>query len=123
MSETKDLKIENEYKLEVEKLKLFSVKFNAFVNDAVKNYPCDKTRKLVYLSDVISEILSSNEVDFKDKTKIEAVYKLIEKEDLSTDKRPSLFGESENGFNMEDVLNPKGELDLLSLCKELGVNE
>ena len=123
MATTKDLTIENEYKLEVEKLKLFSVKFNAFVNDAVKNYPCDKTRKLVYLSDVITEILSSDNVDFKDKTKIEAVYKLIEREDLSENKRPSLFGESENGFNMEDVLNPKGELDLLSLCKELGVNE
>lgn len=121
--ENKDLTIENEYKLEVEKLRLFSVKFNAFVNNAVKNYPCDNTRKLVYLSDLISEILSSDSVDFKDAKKIEEIYKIIENEDLTTQKRPSLYGEGENGFNMEDVLNPKGELDLMSLCKELGVTE
>ena len=53
----------------------------------------------------------------------EVTDKIIENEDLTTQKRPSLYGEGENGFNMEDVLNPKGELDLMSLCKELGVTE
>ena len=121
--ENKDLTIENEYKAEVEKLRLFSVKFNAFVNDAVKNYPCDKTRKLVFISDLITEILSSDNVDFKNVNKIEAIYKFIENEELNAQTRPSLYGEGENGFNMEDVLNPKGDLDLMSLCRELGVTE
>ena len=123
MSEIEELTLENEYKLEVEKLRLFSVKFNAFVSNAVKAYPCDKTRKLVLLQDLITEILTTSDVHFTDKTKIESIYKLIENEDLTDKKRPSLYGESENGFNMEDVLNPKGELDLMSLCKELGVTD
>ena len=30
-------------------------------------------------------------------------------------------GEQTNGFNLDEVLNPSGELDLATLCKELGV--
>lgn len=29
--------------------------------------------------------------------------------------------EEENGFNLDDVLNPKGDLDLAKLCKNLGL--
>ena len=29
--------------------------------------------------------------------------------------------EEENGFNLDDVLNPKGELDLAKLCRGLGL--
>ena len=30
-------------------------------------------------------------------------------------------GEEETGFNLDDVLNPKGELDLEKLCRNLGL--
>ena len=29
--------------------------------------------------------------------------------------------EEETGFNLDDVLNPKGELDLAALCRGLGL--
>ena len=32
-------------------------------------------------------------------------------------------GEEETGFNLDDVINPKGELDLEKLCRSLGLME
>ena len=32
-------------------------------------------------------------------------------------------GEEETGFNLDDVLNPKGKLDLEKLCRSLGLME
>ena len=29
--------------------------------------------------------------------------------------------EEDTGFNLDDVLNPKGDLDLAKLCKNLGL--
>ena len=117
--------VEESYKAEVQKLKLFSSRWSVFVNQTVKKYPSDATRKLVAVSEMITEILLKDDLpDYTDKQKIEDVYKIIEKEgDFAPIKNASLFGESDNGFNMEEVLNPKGELDLMSLCKELGVTE
>ena len=111
------------YKIEVERLKLFNARWNAFVNKTVKEYPSDKTRKLVALSEMITEILSKDETFEPNEKKIEDIYKLIENEGTSLEEKPSLFGKSESGFDMEEVLNPKGELDLMSLCKELGVTD
>ena len=111
------------YKIEVERLKLFNARWNAFVNKTVKEYPSDKTRKLVALSEMITEILSKDETFEPNEKKIEDIYKLIENEGTFLEEKPSLFGKSESGFDMEEVLNPKGELDLMSLCKELGVTD
>lgn len=117
--------VEESYKAEVQKLKLFSSRWSVFVNQTVKKYPSDATRKLVAVSEMITEILLKDDLpDYTDKQKIEDVYKIIEKEgDFAPIQNAALFGESDNGFNMEEVLNPKGELDLMSLCKELGVTE
>lgn len=111
----------DEYRVEVERLKLFISRFNALVEDTVKSYPSDKTRKLAAAADVMREILSSDDAEkYSDKEKIEKIYKLTE--DLGKQSR-SVYGVSENGFDMDEVLNPKEKLDLMSLCKELGVTE
>ena len=108
-----------QYKAEIEVLKSFIEKWGAFVNETVKSYPSDKTRKLVAVSDMIKEILQNDDAaNVSNKQKIEEIYKLTDGFSVQT---RSLYGTSENGFNMEDVLNPKGNLDLLELCKELGV--
>ena len=123
--EQSTLPVEDAYKAEVQKLKLFSSRWSVFVNQTVKKYPSDATRKLVAVSEMITEILLKDDLpDYTDRQKIEDVYKIIEKEgDFAPINNASLFGESDNGFNMEEVLNPKGELDLMSLCKELGVTD
>ncbi len=111
-----------QYKIEIERLKLFNARWNSFVNKTVQEYPSDQTRKLVVVSEMITEILMRNEEEYYTaKDKIEDIYKLIDKEGASNTQRPSLFGKSENGFDMEEVLNPKGELDLKTLLEELGV--
>lgn len=111
-----------QYKVEVEKLKLFNARWNAFINKTVKEYPSNQTRKLVAVSELVTEILMRDDTVFPSDKKIEEIYKIIEKE-LPYENKPSLFGKSESGFDMEEVLNPKGELDLMSLCKELGVTD
>ena len=112
-----------QYKIEIDRLKLFNARFNAFVNKTVQNYPCDQTRKLVVVSEMITEILQRDEEEYYTaKDKIEDIYKLIDEEGANYSEKPSLFGKSDNGFDMEEVLNP-GELDLKSLLQELGVTE
>ena len=116
-----------QYKIEVERLKLFNARWNAFINSTVKKYPSEQTRKLVVVSQMITEILMRDEEPFYTcKDKIEDVYKIIDNGDFnmpSKIEKPSLYGKSESGFDMEEVLNPKGELDLKTLLKELGVTE
>lgn len=110
-----------QYKAEVENLKLFIDRWNSFVEETVKSYPSDKTRKLLYVSDMIKEILQSEDTsEFSNKEKLDAIFKLTKQASTPT---KTLYGVSDNGFNMEDVLNPKGELDLMALCKELGVTK
>lgn len=114
-----------QYKAEIERLKLFNARWNNYVNKIVKEYPSDKTRKIVACSQMITEILMREEsFEYTPLNKIEDIYKIIDDgtED-KFDRTKTLFGESENGFNMEDVLNPKEELDLLSLCRELGATD
>ena len=110
-----------QYKIEIDRLNLFSARFNTFVKEIVNAYPSDKTRKLVAVTEMLKEILTQTETEtYTSKDKIEEVYKII---DGMNFKPKGLYGESENGFNMDDVLNPKGELDLMAICKELGVTD
>ena len=112
------------YTAEIEKLKLFNARWKAYINSVVKKYPSDATRKLAFVSELITEILMRGETpDYSVMDKVEEIYKIVDDgREFKTEERPSLFGETESGFNMEDVLNP-GELDLLSLCKELGATD
>ena len=114
-----------QYKTEIDRLKLFNARWSAFINQTVRNYPSDKTRKLAFVSEMITEILSREDTPtYTSKEKLEEIYKIFDGDNIKVEKqKKSLYGESETGFNMEDVLNPKGELDLMSLCKELGVTD
>ncbi len=110
-----------QYETEVNKLKIFIEKFNVYINDVVCNYPSDITRKTVAVGQMIKDILNREEsIEYTSKDKVAEVYTLIK--DYKPQKK-SLYGESENGFNMDDVLNPKETLDLDTLLKELGVKK
>ena len=112
---------QEQYKVEIDRLNMFTSRFNTFVNEIVNAYPSDKTRKLLAVAEMLKEILTKNETEsYTSKDKILEAYKVI---DGMTFKPKGLYGESENGFNMDDVLNPKGELDLMAICKELGVTD
>ena len=110
-----------QYKIEIDRLNMFTERFNAFVKEIVNAYPTDKTRKLVAVGETLKDILTKTETEaYTSKDKILEAYKIIETVPV---KPAGLYGVSENGFNMDDVLNPKGDLDLMSICKELGVTE
>ncbi|MBO5713465.1 MAG: hypothetical protein J6R88_04630 [Clostridia bacterium] len=113
--------VETAYQTELKKIALISQQFNAFMNDAVKNYPTDKTRKLHLISTLITEIVEKNDTPtYSAKQKVEEIYRLV---DEFAPKTAVKEVEEENSFNLDDVLNPKKDLDLMALCKELGVTE
>ncbi|MBO5926861.1 MAG: hypothetical protein J6Q38_04830 [Clostridia bacterium] len=110
-----------QYDTEIGKLKLFIERFNNYMNDVVKTYPSDMTRKTVAVGQMIKDILHREEsLEYTEKNKIADIYKLL---DGAKPQKKGLYGESENGFNLDDVLNPKEHLDLDSLLKELGVKK
>ena len=112
------------YQTEVKNLRLFVDSFNEYISEIVKEYPSDRTRKAVAIGDALKDILSREETQtYTSKEQILDAYKIIESVIPKKEGAKTLYGEGENGFNMDDVLNPKGELDLMSLCKELGVTE
>lgn len=110
-----------QYKVEIDRLNMFTTRFNTFVKEVVNAYPSDKTRKLVAVAETLKEILSKDETEvYTSKDKVFEAYKII---DGMSFKPAGLYGTSESGFNMDDVLNPKEDLDLMAICKELGVTE
>ena len=95
-------------------------KFNEYVEDIVKQYPSDKTRKTVAVGQMIKDILNREEtLEYTSKEKIADIYNIVLENKPTTKK--TLYGVGENGFDMDEVLNPKKDLDLNSLLKELGV--
>ena len=108
-----------QYDTEIAKLKLFIEKFNEYLEDVVKEYPSDKTRKTVVVGQMIKDILNREEtLEYTSKEKIAELYKIVLD---NKPKRKGLYGVGENGFDMDEVLNPSKDLDLDSLLKELGV--
>lgn len=115
---------EKEYALEVERLKKFSEKWDAYFKKVKEKYPTssavkkavgiknklDKSIKLSTPKEVIDEM--ENLIDGKSKTKFQPKNKI----------RDYIAATENDGFNMDEVLNP-GDLQLEDLCKELGLLE
>ncbi len=113
--------IEEQYQLEVERLKRFVVRWNGYfktlkdeypqnpalkkaisIKEKVDSAPCGSVKKLI--SD-IDKLLPQEK-----KKKIDPKKKINE----------YIAATGDNGFNLDEVLNP-GELQLEDLCKELGL--
>ncbi len=120
MDNKKDI-LKDEYQTELKRIALVSENLSAFISDVVKLYPSDKTRKLKAVCDLITDIIEDNSIpNVTDKDKVEQIYLITNEYVVS--KKPN-NREVENSFNLDDVLNPKGKLDLMELCKELGVTD
>ena len=115
--------LENKYNAEISLLKMFIEKFSKYVGEVLKSNPNDKTRKTDATVRIINDILKETETrNFTNVDKIKEIYKLINENSKQPEKQ-SLYGEGVNGFRLDDVLNPKEELDLKNLLTELGVTE
>lgn len=114
---------ENKYNAEISLLKMFIERFSKYVGEVLNANPNDKTRKTDATIRIVNDILNERETkNFTSVDKIKEIYKIIG--DGTQDKQSkSLYGEGVNGFRLDDVLNPKEELNLKTLLAELGVTE
>ena len=111
-----------EYELEVKKIKNFSNKWKSFIDELNKQFSKDsKVKKAVKVSNKIKTL--SNTFDKK------AIDELDKHIDVKKEKfnpkskiKDYIVATSDNGFNMDEVLNP-GSLKLEDICKELGLIE
>ena len=108
------------YKLELDRLKRFSQKWDEYFRLLMEKYPM--YQKVQEAVSIIEKVKNSDET-IDAKILIEKIDDTLEKEQAFNPKSKILdyvASTSDNGFNMEDVLNP-GELKLEDLCKELGL--
>ena len=129
------------YRLEVERLKLFSTKLNEFCEKNLKNFSVEKGVSIKTANSRLKSLLNSDKAT---KTKIIDAEKIVSNTKINGDKpnkttkkrkkntteKPSFnprkiieayIASTESGaFNMDDVLNPK-DIDLEALCCEMGL--
>lgn len=115
-----------EYFLEIKRLKMFSAKWeNFFKGQILTKMGEEYANKVGDLVKNVNEIIECDVVNGKDvsnKEKVEKIRDLIDKSKV----KQGVYGEysvSESGLDLNEVINPTGNLDLFELCKELGVTE
>ena len=125
--------IESRYFAEIETLKRFSIRWQNYFLNLKEKYPlyptvqkaCELKEKIDILLDKASDksvvVDIQNEID-----KAEGVKPLSKNKKVAFSPESKIQqyinATSDNGFNINDVLNP-GELHLEDLCKELGLME
>ncbi len=112
-----------EYVLELQRLKEFVKKWDKYFIALKEKYPCDATNKALDIKKQVEEL--SKEDDAKEC--IENIDEIISEQNRAFNPKTKIkeyisATTSENGFNINDVLNP-GKLELEDLCKELGLIE
>lgn len=115
---------ENRYLLEVAELKSFVIRFREYFSYLTEKYPhYGKVKDAKTDFDRIADVLSGGATA---KKKIAAVNKVVSGASAPFNPQQKIHdyiaGTGENGFNLDEVLNP-GELHLEELCKELGLTE
>ncbi len=115
---------ELQYELELTRIKKFAKKWDDYFNELKEKYPLyPVTKKALDVVDKLDALHSDN-VNAKDV--ISELDSAIDGETGSFDPKSKIqeyiVATSDNGFNMDEVLNP-GALKLEDLCKELGLIE
>ena len=118
-------KAELEYSIEINRLKTFSEKWEGYFKKVKEKYPTSTTvKKAVNTKNKIDNAVKKGG---KSKNVIDEINAIIDgdakrkfapKEKI----RDYIAATGDNGFNLDEVLNP-GKLQLEDLCKELGLIE
>lgn len=118
--------------LEIKRLRLFQAKWRQYFARVMEKYPVDQNlQKMQEFTRKVDEILG-NESDQTDEAAqaqdVSGAFATLRKETATSSTAPfnpkekiDAYMKSESGFDMEEVLNPKGELNLEDLCRELGL--
>ena len=119
--------------LEIKRLRLFQAKWQQYFARVMEQYPVDENlQKMQEFTQKVGEILGSESGRPLDATvqtqNVSSVFADFRKETAVASATPfdpkakiDAYMKSESGFDMEEVLNPKGELNLEALCRELGL--
>lgn len=120
---------EKKYASEILALKNFSIKWRVYFEYLKEKYPMNSTVKTsvnIYekIKLCVDKNLPANEVVKIINQELEKCDNLQTKEPFNPMSKINEYvkNSGENGFNLEEVLNP-GELNLGDLCKELGLTE
>lgn len=111
--------------LEWKTLQLFADKWKNLAAQMAEVYP-KEAEKYGEFADNLSALLGKGEKQFQPMKKAEQAEsftdtQLQEEFDPQTVIGKYMESEEDTGFNLDDVLNPKGDLDLAKLCKNLGL--
>ncbi len=119
--------------LEIKRLRLFQAKWQQYFARVMAQYPVDENLlKMQEFTQKVGEILGSESNRPLNATaqtqNVSSVFADFRKETAVASAAPfdpkakiDAYMKSESGFDMEEVLNPKGELNLEDLCRELGL--
>lgn len=111
------------YDLEADRLRLFKAawdkKFAAFFVGG------GNAERLNSLAAEIDDVVCGRReyADLSYKSKVSELRRLVDEKGKLISDSAVLFGDGEDGFSLDDILDPKGDLDLASLCREMGLSE
>ena len=113
-----------QYELEVKRIKNFAEKWNEYFKELKEKYPLyPVVKKAVAIKEKVDTLTAKKT---KAKTIIDKIDKEIDGKKAKFNPKSKIkdyiAATSDNGFNMEEVLNP-GALKLEDICKELGLIE
>ena len=100
---------------ELQSLRLFADKWKRLAEQMAGAIPPAEAKKYAEFAENLSALLGKERGRFGMEERAQEPFDpkaVIEK---------YVEGEEETGFNLDDVLNPKGELDLEKLCRNLGL--
>ena len=117
-AESKGEEIKEFYRLSAETewrtLRLFCEKWRALAAGMAVALPAAEVKKYAGFADDLAALLGRRQADLAPRAE-------EEKFDPKAVIEKYVEGEEESGFNLDDVLNPKGKLDLEKLCRNLGL--
>ncbi len=110
------------YNLEADRLRLFRLAWDKKFAAASDKKSLERLNELALK---IDEVISLNgkyaDLDFKAKT--EELRRIVGEDGKLISGDPIFVGDGEEGFSLDEILNPKGGQDLAEMLKEMGITE
>lgn len=108
---------------ELRTLRLFADKWKKLAAQMAEVFPKGEAEKYAGFADDLAALLGKERFALPEEEEAPPAPAAEGKFDPKVVIEKYVEGEEETGFNLDDVLNPKGKLDLEKLCRSLGLME
>lgn len=108
---------------ELRTLRLFADKWKKLAAQMAEVFPKGEAEKYAGFADDLVALLGKERFALPEEEETSPAPAAEGKFDPKAVIEKYVEGEEETGFNLDDVLNPKGKLDLEKLCRSLGLME